>query len=76
MSLTPEQIDAVLGMLAETHAEELTCDECAARIAEFVEQNMFGKCAPEVVQAVENHMKLCGDCREEFEALREALREG
>ena len=75
MSLTRQQIDALLGMLAQTHDRELTCDECAGKLAEFIENNLPGKCAPEGLEAVEQHLKLCGDCREEFEGLREALRE-
>lgn len=75
MNLTREQLDSLLGMLARTRPDELTCDDCAMIIAQFAEANLAGKTIPEVQQAIEYHLEMCGECREEFEALLAALKE-
>ncbi len=73
MNLTRQQIDSLLLMLSLTRSEELTCEECAQLLAEFAESNLQGHSIPEYLQAVEHHLDLCSQCRDEFEALLEAL---
>ena len=73
MSLSREQIDALLGMLSLTRQDELSCDECVKQLAEFAENHINKKSVPEWLAAIEHHLELCGECREEFEALLKAL---
>lgn len=75
MNLTRKQLDALLEMLALTRAEELTCHECAARLSEFAENHLAGKSISEGLRAIEHHLQLCNQCREEFQSLLEALQE-
>ena len=73
MKLTSDQIDSLLKMLAHTQSEEVTCDDCLKELAEFAEQKLAGKPVPEGLRAIEQHLALCGECHEEFEALLQAL---
>jgi predicted anti-sigma-YlaC factor YlaD len=42
-------------------------------IAEFAETTLAGKSIPGGLRSIEEHLKICGECREEFETLKDAL---
>lgn len=73
MKISNEQIDALLGMISLTQDEEVDCDGCLDKMAQFVEHSLTGKTNPQGLQLIEHHLKLCPECREEFEALKNAL---
>lgn len=73
MALNPQQIKELLEMLSLTREQELTCDECAEKLAEFAEYHLQGMSPVEGLEAVEHHLGLCGYCREELQALLEAM---
>jgi hypothetical protein len=56
------------------HPDELGCDECFEQIDRFVEMTLDGKSADEALPLVQDHLERCSECREEFEALLDALR--
>ena len=60
--------------IAATRAEEIDCDECLERLDRFVETELSGLDAAEAMPMVQDHLDKCADCREEFEALLDALR--
>ena len=60
-------------MLALTKSEEATCDECFQHMAEFAETSLAGKSIPDGLTCIEEHLQICGECREEFETLKKAL---
>ena len=76
MSENPRDLELTLMALSRTHEEEIGCDECFERLDRFVEMELSGLDAAAAMPLVEDHLDKCGDCREEFEALLEALREG
>lgn len=53
---------------------EIDCDECFEAVDRFVELELAGLDAGRAMPLVEDHLRKCGDCREEFEALLKALR--
>jgi hypothetical protein len=57
-----------------TRTDEIGCAECFEQIDLFVELELAGKDAAGALPLVEDHLNRCRDCREEFEALRTALR--
>ncbi len=57
-----------------TREEEIGCDECFEQLDRFVEMELSGLNVAEAMPLVQDHLEKCGDCREEFEALLEALR--
>lgn len=73
MTLSPRQIETLHKMLLLTESQELTCDECLDKMAEFAEAALAGQQVPDNLQNIESHLALCKDCEEEFRALLKAL---
>ena len=73
MSLSRDEIAQLLQLIGQTEDHELNCEECLALVAEFAESQLSGKSVPAGLQAVEQHLAVCGECREEYEALRKTL---
>jgi hypothetical protein len=68
--------DAVLSFLRvlETVREEgASCDEIFAKIDEYVEQEVDKKDAERLMPLIRNHLDLCNECEEEYEALLDVL---
>jgi hypothetical protein len=74
MALRPEQAKALIAKAMGTRDQEMTCDECVADLAEFVEVQLTGK-PPlgDALQAVHAHLERCHDCTDEYHVLRQAL---
>lgn len=70
-----KDLEKILMAVSVTREEEVGCDECFERLDRFVEVELSGLDASRAMPLVEDHLDKCGDCREEFEALLEALRE-
>ncbi len=73
MSLSNEQINNLLSSLALPPNDELDCDGCFERIAEFAEVQLEGRTLPEALVAVKTHLECCPCCQGEYQALLEAL---
>lgn len=74
MDAKPEDLRMLAQVLARTHEDELGCDECFELLDRFVETELAGLDAATAMPLVEDHLRKCGDCREEFEALLAALK--
>lgn len=70
----PDDLEMLARMIAETHDEEIGCDECLEKLDRYVEMRLSGMDTAAAMPLVEDHLEKCGDCREEFEMLLEALR--
>jgi len=73
MALTEKEIRELMRQVRLTKDEEIGCNDCLERAAEAAERMLSGKTVAEGVEAIEHHLEVCQDCREEFEALRKAL---
>ena len=73
MSLSRDQLAELIRSLSLTRSDEATCEDCLQRLAEFAEHTLAGKSVPVGLQAIEHHLILCGECREEYQALLSAL---
>ena len=51
MPLDKQQIQTLLNFVADTSEDEITCDECLAGMAEFVETQLLRKRGPDLVRA-------------------------
>jgi hypothetical protein len=60
--------------IAETREVEIGCDECFEQVDRFVEMKLSGLDAAQAMPLVQEHLEICGECRDEFEALLMALR--
>lgn len=72
--LNPEDLGKLTRALDMTQEGELACDECFEELDRFVEIELAGLDAAAAMPFVQDHLKKCGDCREEYETLLEALR--
>ena len=63
----------MLNVLRATQSTEIDCDDCLMQVGEFAELHVVGKPIPQALQAVEQHLTLCDECREEFELLCQSL---
>jgi hypothetical protein len=68
-----EDLEKVVRVVSHTREEEIGCDECFEQLDRFVEMELSGLNPAEAMPLVKDHLDKCGDCREEFEALIEAL---
>lgn len=75
MKITNDQIKSLLGFVAKTADNEISCQACEDHIAQFAEAQLVGKQIPEALKAIEEHLKICPECTEELECIRLALGE-
>jgi hypothetical protein len=69
----PDKASQLLAMIRETRDKELPCDECLTRLAALVEARLQEIPLNEVLQEAAHHLNGCGDCNEEYEALKAAV---
>lgn len=74
MELNTDILKNMLRAIIGTREDEIGCDECFKQLDEFIELKLKGRSPEEAMPLVEDHLKRCKDCREEYEALLEALR--
>jgi hypothetical protein len=70
MNKSPEAYTAVEGLLAQTRAEEIDCDEFLELLAPYLDQRLED---PKLVKLLEQHRDLCPECAEELSLLESAL---
>lgn len=63
----------MLQMLQRTEAIELSCDEVFAMLDEYTEMALKGEEIAHLMPLVKQHLDMCPDCREEYEALEQIL---
>lgn len=70
--------EAVLGflrVLEDVRAEELTCDEIFSKLDEYVERQADKKDAAQLMPLIREHLDICPECCEEYEALLQVIEE-
>ncbi len=60
-------------MVSRTQAQEYSCDDAYRFMDHFAEVMARGEDAAVLMPLVQKHLEMCPDCREEFDALLEAL---
>jgi hypothetical protein len=69
---------AVLGflrILEDVREEEISCSEIYARLDEYVEREVSKKDAAQLMPLIREHLDICSECCEEYEALLNVLNE-
>ena len=69
----PEMMQKILQMLANTQETEFTCDDVFAVLDQAAELAARGESLKELMPLVQNHIDICSDCKEEYEALQRVL---
>ena len=75
MPLSNKELEGLLRLVGLTGDNEINCEQCLKLVAEFAEHELVGKSIPDGLKAVEQHLSVCSECREEYEALQRALGE-
>lgn len=57
-----------------THVDEMSCEECYAKVDRLAELVLQGRDTASLMPRVHDHLAHCQECREEFQALISALR--
>jgi hypothetical protein len=68
--------NAVLGILRVLEAvpaEEISCSELYAKLDEYVEREVDKKDAAYLMPVIREHLDMCPECCEEYEALLDVL---
>jgi len=73
MYLSPDVLSKILFAIATTQVQELGCDECYAQMDRFIELQLAGKPASELLPLVKEHLARCADCEEEYLLLLDIL---
>ncbi|QDV38426.1 hypothetical protein [Tautonia plasticadhaerens] len=75
MTLRDEHWRALARALLATCPDEIDCEEWLDRVGTYLELVEAGRSIPDRLRPVAAHLQLCPGCAEEFEAMREMLRE-
>lgn len=73
MPLTQAEISRLLEVIRDTQDVEIDCDSCLMQVGEFATQHLTGMPIDDGLRAVSQHLRICDECKEEFEALCLAL---
>jgi hypothetical protein len=72
--LNKEKLSSLVEMIRLTKPEELTCDDLIDHVAGYADACARDLPAPAGSEAVQQHLLLCCECMEEFQALVDVLR--
>lgn len=73
LELKDEVVLKFLQVLENAREEELSCGEMYARLDEFVENEVQGNDAEKITPLIHEHLDMCPECCEEYEALLSIL---
>ena len=74
MKLSSEDIKKMMNSVKMTRGHELTCGHCYDEIDQFIELELSDKNVAEIMPLVQEHLDRCVACREEYQALLEAIK--
>jgi len=69
----PAVMESLLRMVARTQQHEISCDEVYAVLDQFAEAVSRGENPLVFMPLVRQHLDMCPDCREEYEAILRML---
>jgi len=67
-------VERLVRSLQVTQEEECACDEFHDFIDQYAETNIRGEDAARLMPLIKNHLEICQECCEEYEALLAVLR--
>ncbi len=70
---SPNPLVRLIRQIRRTTTDEISCDDCFQSLDEFAELVARGEQAATLLPKVQQHLDLCGDCGEEFQALLRIL---
>jgi predicted anti-sigma-YlaC factor YlaD len=64
----------LLQAIADTDDEEISCSECFDLVPEYVDLEVAGTADERTLPRLQQHLRQCAVCREEYEAVRDLVR--
>jgi hypothetical protein len=74
--LPDEVVQDFVRTLEQIRKEDIPCSEVFARLDVYVEKEIGGEDAARLMPLLKEHLELCTDCCQEYEALLSVLEEG
>ena len=71
--ISNETVLGFLRVLENAEKEEITCDELYEKLDLYVDREVDKKDAAELMPLIREHLDLCPECCEEYEALLDVL---
>ena len=71
--LQDEVVIKFLRILENVRDEEMSCSEMYAHLDEFVEREVDSKDAEKIMPLIQEHIDMCPECCDEYEALLNVL---
>ena len=71
--LSDEAVMGILRVLDEVPVEEVSCAELFTKLDEYVEREVDQKDAASIMPVIREHLDVCPECCEEYEALLDVL---
>lgn len=71
--LDSEKLAQLMHLLSHTREDELSCEEVANRLDEYVDCLAGHMAGSEVVPLMDHHLSMCPDCHEALDALLRAI---
>jgi hypothetical protein len=73
--MNTDRLEQLLRRIAATRSEEISCSDCFELLATGVELELAGNMDDPVWTRLAQHLGQCGVCHEEYEVLRDFVRE-
>ena len=74
MKLNIDALKKIISKIPHTHEYEIGCDECFDKLHTFAEMELEGKSPEKVMPLIREHLDNCGECRQEYQALLDAIK--
>ncbi len=74
MKLNIDVLKKIISKIPRTHENEIGCDECFDELHTFAEMELEGKSPEKVMPLIREHLDNCGECRQEYQALLDAIK--
>jgi hypothetical protein len=71
--LPDEVVIGFLRVLEKVREEDASCSEIYSRLDEYVENEVHGEDVAHIMPLVQEHLDMCSECCEEYEALLDVL---
>jgi hypothetical protein len=71
--LPQETVLGILRVLDGVPEEEISCEELYVKLDQYVEREVDQKDAAQIMPIIREHLDVCPECCEEYEALLEVL---
>lgn len=68
-------VHRLLRLIAATTETEISCTECFRLLPQYADLELAGQAAANTLPQLAQHLGQCGVCREEYEVLRDLLRD-